>query len=671
MRARILQTLSIARLATWLALVVAIVAWPHFAPAQLSTPQMPPLAVAASQPVPEPIYWKQDLFLIPYEFGSAAEPAAAQAVWLFVSKDRGANWQKISEARPQVKAFNYRAEGEGEYCFAIRTIDHQGRAWPEGPYQPELRVIVDTTIPRIEALRAQMAPTGQLDIAWVCSDANLDPSTLTIEAQVDAAGTWQPVPVANALAGSTGGVVPSALGATSTGRFQWQPPPGIRPLAIRAGISDRAKNVASYRAEIGPGAANAAILPPLAGSPYAANSAPSFSTAAANQLITSPATISPSTATSGWASGPAVAAAQAAAPPANQTWPSTTVGHTPFRISSAGSSATGDGVTTFGSPRFITTPMVTPATTPAPPADNGVTNSTADGQRVPAQFANVQQATEGGIELAPSNGPRFAALDPFRQTSMRRLPTTAAVEPVPASSVAASTLLIDAVPAGPASDSQIKRVGSRTFALEYDLDDVGRWGVSKVELWGTRDGGKTWHSFALDDDHRSPLIATVDQEGLYGFRIAVDIAGSAAATPPSAGDQPELWVSVDLNRPAVELTAIEKGAGNLADHLVFRWKAVDDNLEPRPISLFYSSRPSGPWCAIATNLQDTGEYTWRVERHVPARFFVRIEARDTAGNLAAFQTRDPIDFDSAATGGHLRSAEPIGPTADAADGAFR
>jgi hypothetical protein len=206
--------------------------------------------------------------------------------------------------------------------------------------------------------------------------------------------------------------------------------------------------------------------------------------------------------------------------------------------------------------------------------------------------------------------------------------------------------------------------------LEYDLDDTGRWGVSKVELWGTRDGGKSWHSFARDDDHRSPLVVTVDEEGIYGFRVVVDIAGSAATAPPSAGDEPELWVSVDLCRPVVELTAIERGDGNLADHLIFRWNVADDNLEPRPIALFYSSRPTGPWSAIATSLEDTGEYAWRVERYVPARFYVRVEARDTAGNLAAFQTREPVEFVPFDAGGHLRSAEPVGPTATGPNGAF-
>jgi hypothetical protein len=114
-----------------------------------------------------------------------------------------------------------------------------------------------------------------------------------------------------------------------------------------------------------------------------------------------------------------------------------------------------------------------------------------------------------------------------------------------------------------------------------------------------------------------------------------------------------------LKRPVVELTAIERGQGNVADHLMLRWRAADNNLEPRPIALFYSSRAAGPWSAIATNLENTGEYAWRVERYVPARFYLRIEARDTAGNLAAFQTREPVEFSTANLTGRLRSAESL------------
>jgi hypothetical protein len=218
---------------------------------------------------------------------------------------------------------------------------------------------------------------------------------------------------------------------------------------------------------------------------------------------------------------------------------------------------------------------------------------------------------------------------------------------------------------------QPKLVGSRTFALEYELDDTAGQGVSNVELWGTRDGGQSWRPYTRDDDNRSPLIVTVDEEGLFGFRIVVEGSQAASSARPTAGDLPELWVAVDLQHPVAELTAIEPGNGNLANHLIFRWRAKDDNLGERPISLFYSSHPVGPWSAIATNLENTGDYAWRVERHVPTRFYVRLEARDTAGNPAAFVTRDPIEFTPPPVGGRLRSAEPIDPTATGPGTSYR
>jgi hypothetical protein len=256
-------------------------------------------------------------------------------------------------------------------------------------------------------------------------------------------------------------------------------------------------------------------------------------------------------------------------------------------------------------------------------------------------------------------------LQPFRQSSVNRAPSSSDFESSIADAPPSQSYSPQHTP--PASP---KLVGSRTFALEYDLDDAARWGITKVELWGTRDGGQTWHRFARDEDHRSPLTVTVDEEGLYGFRIVVEDAG-AAAQSPNPGDEPELWVAVDLHRPVIELTAIERGVGNLSDHLILRWQAADDNLDPRPIALFYSSRPAGPWSAIATNLEDTGEYAWRVQRHVPERFFLRVEARDTAGNLAAFQTREPIEVSPSDPTARLRGADSTGPTAAGSEPSYR
>jgi len=205
-----------------------------------------------------------------------------------------------------------------------------------------------------------------------------------------------------------------------------------------------------------------------------------------------------------------------------------------------------------------------------------------------------------------------------------------------------------------------RMVNSLAFDIEYDLQSVGPWGVSKVELWGTHDDGKTWQSYSVDSDNRSPVRVSVPDEGVYGFRILVDGVNSVEAAPPRSGEKPELIVAVDLQAPRAELVSTELGKGNLADHLLLRWAVEDRNLERRPIGLFYSSYPNGPWSTIATGLENTGAYTWRLQRHMPNQFYVRLEARDMAGNLATDQTSAPISLSRPQPTGRLRSVRPIG-----------
>jgi hypothetical protein len=600
-------------------------------------PVTPPSTTAPTSPVlPEPIYWKQHLFLIPYQWNSAAQAGAARAVSLFVSKDRGASWQKISDARPDVRSFNYRAEGDGEYWFAVRTLDQYNRWLPEGPYQAELRVIVDTTIPRIDELQALPAADGSIDVVCRATDVNLDPSNLIVETQRDTATPWQTV----ALQPVSG----SPFGAIQT---RFQPAAGTRPTAIRVRISDRAGNSAVYQSAVGAAATTGAALslPPWSNStanPFdaargvaGASGAPAYPATTQQPSSTLPGL--------GWYSG-AAPAAQPAGPPASQQWPANMISRAPFQLWTSGPSPQDDGLTAFGNPQMSKLP--TAGSVAIAPTNSAPIESAS---RVPAHYANASKpdaATTSSGWSSGSSGPQFAPLEPYRETGP--LPTGDGI-PSQVTPIGSSGSPMTHQPR-----SQPKLVGSRTFALEYDLDGSPS-GVARVELWGTRDGGNSWNRFALDNDNRSPLVATVDEEGLYGFKILVQNAGDRAAGAPRSGEEPELWVAVDLKRPIIELTAIERGEGNLADHLVLHWRAQDNNLEPRPISLYFSSRPGGPWSAIATSLEDTGQYAWRVERYVPSKIYLRIEARDTAGNLSAFQTREPVEYTSPQPAARLRS----------------
>ena len=86
-----------------------------------------------------------------------------------------------------------------------------------------------------------------------------------------------------------------------------------------------------------------------------------------------------------------------------------------------------------------------------------------------------------------------------------------------------------------------------TFDLEYDAHSAGTSGVGKVELFGTRDGGRTWRSFGLDPNRRSPMQVRVNEEGIYGFRVVVTSRAGYGPRPPASGDQPDQWVCVKAN----------------------------------------------------------------------------------------------------------------------------
>ena len=202
-------------------------------------------------------------------------------------------------------------------------------------------------------------------------------------------------------------------------------------------------------------------------------------------------------------------------------------------------------------------------------------------------------------------------------------------------------------------------VNSRKFALEYEVESVGTAGIAKVEIWGSRDGGRHWGSYATASGNQGPVSVTVDGEGLYGFRITVQDGNGFGGRPPRSGDLPELWVGVDVTKPLAKLTTVELGKGEHAGELAIHWEASDAMLAARPVTLSFSDRPDGPWSTIAAGLDNTGSYNWRFDNRVPDRILLRLEVRDEAGNVGEFQTPEPIVLDPNRPQGHLRTVRPM------------
>jgi hypothetical protein len=578
-----------------------------------------------------PIATRQTAFQIPFHIDPPRDPLKRPVeVQLYVSEDRGASWRLHGRVQPDQKEFVFRAHHDGEYWFLVRTKDQSGQTWPDKVAKPEMQVVVDTSLPTLQ-LNAVRGPAGEIVVRWQCSDPNLQPQNLKIDFQTTgAADLWQSLALDPAR-------VQTAPDQCTGETIVWPKQSG-EALTIRAEILDRAGNRAVAQTQVA--AATQAAIGAFGQTATAAlpTTPPSFASPSA-----------PLAANSAAASGNASAAASNVAPwnaassatvanslPAATRWPASQPSQGPLTPSTTTPAVAS---TTPYVVERLPNESASQAAIAKPPAytppTRGLLSSTARSAQAPASA----ESDAGGSTIQPP------LTDVRRDTP----------NPSPAGAAVATDAALDA---SALAGQQPRMVNSRTFQIDYDVGAVGAAAVRKVELWGTRDGGLHWTSYGADPDNVTPLAATVEGEGTYGFRILVQNAGGMIEFPPKSGDRPEIWVGVDLTRPTCRLTAIEQGQAEQAGKIELRWEAWDRAPAERPITLSYSDQPAGPWNIIATAVENNGHYTWQLDNRVAERIYVRLEMRDQAGNVEITQTTQPVMLDHLRPKGRIREVRP-------------
>ena len=146
-------------------------------------------------------------------------------------------------------------------------------------------------------------------------------------------------------------------------------------------------------------------------------------------------------------------------------------------------------------------------------------------------------------------------------------------------------------------------------------------------------------------------------EGVYGFRLVITAMNGLSGDVPQSGDLADMWIEVDQTSPEGELLSAPYGDDVTQGSLVIRWQASDRNLGRRPISLYVSESPSGPWDVLSAGLPNTGQYDWQIVPSLPKRVFLRLEVKDRAGNLHFNQLPRPVDLSALSPRGTLRGLE--------------
>lgn len=187
-------------------------------------------------------------------------------------------------------------------------------------------------------------------------------------------------------------------------------------------------------------------------------------------------------------------------------------------------------------------------------------------------------------------------------------------------------------------------INSVHATLEYQIDDAGPSGISRVEVWYTKDEGQTWQKLCEDADCRSPVDIDLPGDGLYGVSLVVSNGNGVAGAPPARGDRPNWWIEVDTTKPEARLLDVHATSEDPSAFLI-TWEASDKNMKPDAVDLYYCLQRGGAWIPIVRGLPNNGNYHWSVPHNAGGEFYIRIEVTDRAGNTTRCDATHPVYLD--------------------------
>ncbi|MHC4880457.1 MAG: hypothetical protein ACYTGL_28740 [Planctomycetota bacterium] len=312
-------------------------------------------------------------------------------------------------------------------------------------------------------------------------------------------------------------------------------------------------------------------------------------------------------------------------------------------------------------------PLVPPGS-PAPLPAMGLPTQSFAGPATPTVPSSVPHLGTAPVRTAPAPytpppfaGPQATAGVP--STSSNGLPPGTAPQP------RWNEQLVSTVPGSigtnevPTFQDQQEAVGSRivrerSFKIDYRVDDIGPSGVGAIELYVTQNGGEKWYRYGVDEDRKSPFDVEVPMDGVFGFSIRVVSGAGLSDPPPRSGEEPDIVIEVDASPPVVELHPLRQGTGDKRNRILITWAAEDQRLADQPIAISYATTPGGPWTQITNWRENTGEYIWTVNAEIPPRLYVRIVARDAAGNIAKVDTPQPVLVDISKPTARIVNVDP-------------
>jgi hypothetical protein len=572
----------------------------------------------AADPPNGAVFTAKGRFRIPFRYDPAEmQRLQAREVQLYVSTDHGTRWRMVDRAEPRADHFDFLAPTDGEYWFAVRTLDSFNRLHPAGNnIEPALKVIVDATPPVLELLLTELEP-GKVELRWTAADDHLDVSKLRIEYRQPDAPEWQPA-----------AVVPQPNGQTA-----WEVKAGGL-VAVRGSISDLAGNSVNADREI-------TVHPSPHGAKgteteYRAPVAKATPTGGAggDVPVREAAAVSP----------PDHAATDKPSHPPVETAKPMAASLTPAARSSAAAASGGNDAMEGGLASdhdfFVESKdkAASPGLKIQPQVRNNLVSDSPANR--PAIVQNQNQAGQKQVEQGQSgaNGTP-PATDGADELADEKANFTAS-------------------PPSPKDDEPRTIVVNTTdFQIGYRIDDLGPSGLGKIELFITTDGGRKWYRYGTNPSNKSPFPVSVPADGTFGFELRVKNGAGIGDDPPHPGDKPSIVVMVDKTPPTAQLSAPQIGRGKSHNKVLLRWVAEDAHFGPTPVLLEYAVEKAGPWTKIGDWQANSGHYIWPIESGMPGKVYVRLTVKDRAGNTAQITAPDVLVIDFTRPTAHIIDVE--------------
>ncbi|MGL4422869.1 MAG: hypothetical protein ACRCZF_19535, partial [Gemmataceae bacterium] len=228
---------------------------------------------------------------------------------------------------------------------------------------------------------------------------------------------------------------------------------------------------------------------------------------------------------------------------------------------------------------------------------------------VPAITAPVVALT-ADMKVTPAPSPSAVAAPAGTPPAPTPVPTTPTAPPALASGSGAGTTPVSVAPMAVSPPSQpelpvAQLVNYTNLELPVSLE-AGPSGVKNMDLYVTRDDGRSWQRLSQHDGRDTNLKVNLrprnetNVDGVYGFRIVATSGAGLSDELPRSGTVPEMRVQVDMTPPVITIYE-PTTEPNQKDLLMLNWQVTDKNMGKAPVALEWSEGPSGPWKPCAGN----------------------------------------------------------------------